>query len=122
MSSEIFRAVGLANTGIGEGEGLTKFFGDESWKAANDTDDLIEIYKKNILKERPEAPIRTIKIKSEQFNFCYHMFFITNKTKGDNQWLRAIDKVKKEIEKNSDKLVKMALNIVKKRQSELSQF
>lgn len=122
MSSEIFRAVGLANTKLSEGEGLTELFGGDSWKTANNVEDLVEIYKKNILKERREAPIKTIKIKSEQFNFCYHIFFITNKTKGGNTWLRAIDKAKKEIEKNSDKSVKMALNIVKKRQSELSQF
>ncbi len=123
MSSEIFRAVGLANKEIGEGLGLTNFFGDESWKTATDIEDLVQIYKKNILKERLEAPIRIIKIKSTQFNFCYHLFFITNKTRGENRWLRAIDdKVKKEIESNSDKSVEMALNIVKKRQSELSQF
>ncbi|MAG91711.1 hypothetical protein CMO83_03480 [Candidatus Woesearchaeota archaeon] len=122
MSSEIYRAVGLARTRIGKGESLTEVFGDDSWKAANNSDDLVEIYNKNILKARSEAPIRTIKIKSEQFNFCYHLFFITNKTKGENKWLRAIDKAKKEIENNSDKSVEMALNIIKKRQSELSQF
>ncbi len=122
MSSEIFRAVGLANSGISEGEGLTNFFGDESWKAVNDIDDLVGIYKSNILKERTEAPIRLIKIKSKQFNFCYHLFFITNKTLGDNKWLMAIDKVKKEIESNSDKSVEIAMHIVKKRQLELSHF
>lgn len=122
MSSEILRAVGLANAGIGEGGGLTGFFGDESWKTANNVENLVEIYKKNILKERPNAPIRIIMIKSKQFNFCYYMFFITNKTQGENRWLRAIDKAKKEIESNSDKAVIKALDIVKKRQSQLSNF
>ena len=122
MSSQIFREVGLVRSKIGKGENLMKLFGGDSWEPAKNADDLVEIYKKNILKERSEAPIRIIKVKSEQFNFCYHLFFITNKTKGNNKWLRAIDKAKKEIEKNSDKSVEMALNIVKKRQSELSQF
>ena len=81
-----------------------------------------EIYKENILKKRPNAPIRIIKVKSEQFNFCYHLFFITNETKGGNSWLIAIDKAKKEIEANSDVIVIKALDIVKKRQAELSQF
>lgn len=122
MTSEIFRAVGLAKAGISAGENLTRLFGDEAWNEAYDAEELIEIYKKNILKERPEAPIKTIKVKSKQFNFCYHLLFITNKTKGGNGWLRAIDKAKKEIESNSDIAVKNALDIIKKRQSELSQY
>tara|TARA_Y100000310_G_C20658244_1_gene803180 strand:+ start:234 stop:1196 length:963 start_codon:yes stop_codon:yes gene_type:complete len=122
MSSEIYRAVGLAKSGISEGKVLTELFGNDSWRKVNNFEELIEVYKKNILTERCEAPIRTIRIKSKQFNFCYHLFFITNKTRGDNRWLRAIDKAKKEIESNSDKSVEMALNIIKKRQSELSNF
>jgi three-Cys-motif partner protein len=58
MSSEIFRAVSLANSGIGTGEGLTRMFGDESWKNANNAEELVKIYKQNILKERADAPIR----------------------------------------------------------------
>ena len=122
MSSEVYRAVGLANSGIGKGEGLNGFFGDDSWKKADSVEELVQIYKKNILKERYDAPIRTIKIKSEQLNFCYHLFFITNKTKGGNNWLGAIDKAKTEIETNSDIAVKATLDIVKRRQSELSSF
>jgi len=37
-------------------------------------------------------------------------------------WLRAVDKAKKEIESNSDKAVLTALDIIKKRQSQLSNF
>lgn len=122
MTSEIYRAVHLANSGIGVGQSLTKMFGDESWKTANSDEDLISIYKNNILKERTNAPIKVIKVKSKQFNFYYHIFFITNKTRGENRWLRAIDKAKKEIESHSDIAVKKALDIVKKRQSELSTF
>ncbi len=121
MSSEINRAVGYAKKRKG-GNSLTKLFGDTSWKKASNHEDLVEIYKNNILKERMDAPIRIIKVRSKKFHFCYHLLFITNKTKGGNSWLRAIEKAKKEIEKNSDKAVEIALDIVKKRQSELSQF
>lgn len=122
MCSEIYRAVGLANKKGSLGAGLTDFFGDESWKNAKNEEELVEIYKDHILQVRPEAPIRIIKVKSEKFHFCYHLFFITNKTKGDNQWLRAIDKAKEEIEANSDLAVKKALDIIKKRQFQISQF
>lgn len=122
MTSEIYRAVGLAKAGVGQGEGLTRFFGNDSWKKSYSAEELVKIYESNILKERPDAPIRIIRIKSKQFNFCYHIFFITNKTKGGNNWLRAIDKAKKEIEANSDIAVMQTLDIVKKRQFELSKF
>jgi len=122
MTGEIWRAAGLANAGLSKGKVLTNLFGDESWKKAKNAEDLIEIYKKNILKERSEAPIRTIKIQSKQFNFYYHLFFITNKTKGENRWLRAIDKAKEEIESNSDLAVIMALDIIKGRQSQIADF
>jgi three-Cys-motif partner protein len=115
MSSQIYRDVCLKKED-GKGNELLELFGDDSWKQANNVDELVEIYKCNILKERRDAPIRTIRIHSSRFNFCYHLFFITNKTKGENQWLRAIDKAKTEIESNSDKAVMLALDIVKHRQ------
>jgi three-Cys-motif partner protein len=122
MCSEIWRAVGLTKKGMSKGESLTRFFGGESWKEANNAEELVNIYKSNILKERSSAPIRIIKIQSKKFNFCYYLFFITNLTRGENKWLRAIDKAKAEIESNSDVAVSMALDLVKGRQSELLQF
>lgn len=122
MSSEIYRAVGLAKVGKSKGERITKFFGDNSWEEANSAEELVEIYKTKILNERLNAPIRIIKVQSKRFNFSYHMFFITNRTSGNNKWLRAIDKAKGEIESNSDIAVEKTLDIVKKRQLELSTF
>ena len=122
MTSEICRAVGLVKKERSQGESITRVFGDDCWKKAKCEEELVEIYKENILKERKEAPIRTIKIKSKKHHFCYHLLFITNKTKKGNQWLRAIDKLKKEIEAHSDKAVLLALDLVKKRQTDLFQF
>lgn len=122
MSSEIYRAVGSAKSGIGEGETLKNFFGDNSWNKANNVDELVEIYKNNILKERPNGIIKSVKIKSEQYYFHYTLFFITNKTTGENKWLNGIEKAKKEIESNSDVAVRKAMDIVKKRQFQLTNF
>jgi len=122
MTSQIYRDVGLVRSGKGRGQSLMRLFGDDSWKKANSEEELVEIYKKNILKERKDAPIRTIKVKSKKHHFCYHLFFITNRTKGENQWLRAIDKAKKEIEAHSDKAVMQTFDLVKKRQTDLFQF
>lgn len=122
MSNNLQRYVGLAKKGKSKGLELTKFFGDESWKKADSIDELVEIYKQNILKEKPDTVVRTIKVQSKKRGFCYHLFFITNKTKGKNPWLKSIDKAKSEIESNSDKSVEMALDLIKKRQMDLSTF
>ncbi len=122
MTGQIFRIVGLAKSKRGGEDILKKLFGDESWKAAQNADDLVSIYRQNIFQERKGAPVKTIKIKSKKHNFVYHLFFITNKTKNDNTWLRFISKVKKEIESNSDVAVTKSLDIVKNRQSQLSKF
>ena len=83
----------------------------------------MEIYKQNIIKERPNALVKIIKVQSDKMGgFCYHLLFITNKTKGGNQWLRAIDKAKEEIESNADTAVELALNVIKGRQTELKGF
>lgn len=121
MSNEIKRALGSAKKQKREFT-ITKFFGDKSWEKADDAEQLVEIYKENILKERSNGIVRTIKIQSKEFGFCYHLFFITNKTSGKNPWLKAIESAKKEIENNSDLAVKSALDIVKKRQAEIFQF
>ena len=112
----------MANAGKSDGKKLIDMFGDESWKNAKTEEDFVEIYKNKILEERKDAPVRVIKVQSKKFHFSYHLFFITNKTSGGNQWLRAIDKAKEEIEANSDKAVMMALDIVKKRQKDLFGF
>jgi len=122
MTTEINRAAGFARSGLGGEEKLKNLFGDNSWSSAKSPEELVQIYKKNILKIRTNAVIKTIKVQSQQFNFYYHLFFITNKTKGQNPWIKAIDTVKKEIEKNSDAAVKMALRIINKEQTQLFQF
>ena len=122
MSNQIRRTVGLFHKkGLGEKQ-LTEFFGNDSWKQwkSGDGDEkLIKIYIDNIMKVRSDAVIKQIKIHSEEHGFCYFLLFITNKTSGDNPWLKGIDKAKEEIESNSDISVKMALDIIKKRQATL---
>lgn len=119
MTSEIFRSIRLCNSGKSNGDYLTSFFGDESWREIDNYDTLVEKYKSNILKLRQNAIIEDIVVKSKKFNFCYHMIFITNQTKNGCPWTRAIKKAKEEIESNSDKSVELALEIVKKRQKTL---
>lgn len=122
MSNQIRRTVGLFHQKkLGEKQ-LTEFFGDDSWKqwkSGDGDEELVKIYTQNIIKVRQDAVIKQIKIHSKKHGFCYFLLFITNKTKGDNPWLKGIDKAKDEIELNSDKSVEMALDIIKKRQSTL---
>ncbi|MBU2561975.1 MAG: three-Cys-motif partner protein TcmP [Nanoarchaeota archaeon] len=122
MSSEIWRAVGLVKKGGSKGTYLDDLYGDQSWQKAKNCDDLVCIYAENVAKVRSGAIVRTIKIQSKRYNFCYHMIFITNETKGGNPWIRALETAKERIESNSDVAVKQALDILKKRQSELGDF
>lgn len=120
MSGQIIRTVQLAKKYKEcAGEGLNVFFGDESWKSIESTDDLVKVYSENIVKEKDDCIVKDIKIQSKKFNFVYHMLFITHKTKNGSPWLRALEKPKKEIESNSDKSVEMALELITKRQRTL---
>lgn len=121
MTRTIWRSVRTERT-TGHGHhALKRLFGDESWKKATNEEDLVEIYKKNILKERKDAIILSTKISSTK-GFAYNLIFITHKTKGDNPWLKPIKTAKKEIEKNSDIAIKSILDIIKNRQTTLSSF
>ena len=75
---------------------LTNFFGDDSWKSASKEKDLLEIYKKNILKERPDALFSSIYIHSDK-GFAYNLLFVTHKTEGGNPWMKPIIEAGKEI-------------------------
>ena len=121
MNRTVWRSICTEKaTGNGH-KALNKFFGDESWKKANNENDVIEIYKNKILNERKGAIILTTQINTSK-GFSYTMIFITHKTYGDNPWLKPIREAKLEIEKNTDLAIKSILNIIKKRQTELSQF
>ncbi|HII16259.1 MAG TPA: three-Cys-motif partner protein TcmP [Nanoarchaeota archaeon] len=122
MTSEIARTWGLAKAGKGGDETLNNVFGDDSWRLAESTEDLVSIYAVNILKARPNAIFNIVKVRAAKFNFRYDLFFITNQTKGENQWMRAIEKAKQEIERNSDESVKVALDLVKGRMKDLFSF
>jgi len=95
---------------------LDRFFGNQEWKKANNSEKLLEIYKKNILNERPKAVMESIKVISKKRNFYYEVLFITNKTRNDNKWMDAIADLKKKIESNSDLMVEAALNMLNRGQ------
>jgi len=122
MTSQIIRIIGLAKTNPKESTDLIldNFFGDNSWRDVKSAEDISKLYQKNILKERKDAMMRIIKIKSAKYNFSYEIIFITNKTKKECPWLKAIDTAKKEIEGQSDKAVELAMDIIKQRQQTLA--
>jgi len=95
---------------------LNRFFGDESWKKAKNENDLIEIYKKNILNERGDAVTLDTKINSSKGGFNYSLIFVTHRTSGGNPWLNPIKDAKNEIEKHTDISIKSLLEIITKRQ------
>jgi len=82
------------------------------------SNDLIKIYKENIIKERSDAVILSTRIKSTK-GFLYDLIFITHKTSGGNPWLNPIKEAKEEIEKHTDEVVESLLDVIKKRQQTL---
>ncbi|VVB83497.1 Uncharacterised protein [uncultured archaeon] len=118
MSRASWRAV-CTNEVTGHGyKALTTFFGDDSWKQAKCERDILEIYKKNILKERSDAVFYSVHINSVK-GFAYNLLFITHKTGTGNPWMKPIINAGHEIEKHSDKAVEISLDIIKKRQNTL---
>ncbi len=118
MTNSLWRTIkSEESTGNGH-DALNRVFGNDSWKKVKKEEDLIEIYKNNILKERPDAVMLNTKIKSKG-NFYYDMIFITHKTGGNNPWLDPVRDAKEEIEKHTDEVVKSLLEIIKKRQKTL---
>jgi len=118
MPRAIWRTIATDKvTGHGH-KALDRFFGNDCWKKATIEEDLIKIYKENILRERNDAIILSTQIKSRA-GFLYNLLFITHKTEGGNPWLNPIREAKKEIEKHSDMAVESLLNIIKKRQTTL---
>jgi len=122
MSSQIRRSIGLAVKGEGGGTSLNKLYGDDSWKDVSSDEEVAEAYIRGVEKTFSEKVTRTIKVQSAKYHFCYHLLFITNKTRGQNPWLKSIDKAKEEIERNSDKSVELAMDLINKRQLELKGF
>lgn len=121
MTGNIIRDV-CAGKGRRNNKVLDGFFGSNTWKKINTDDELIEFYIQKIKSKRKNAVVRTIKVHSKKHGFRYHLFFITTETKGGTSWIRAIEKAKSEIESQSDIAVELALDIVKKRQRDLSSF
>ncbi len=94
---------------------LKKIYGDDSWNNKDKT--LVDIYKGNILKTRPNGIVESINIGD-----YYDLIFITNKTSGNNKWMQGIIQVKKEIEKNPKKAVEISLSKYFEGQQELASF
>lgn len=123
MSNLIYNRCVTKERGKEDSKKLDEFFGNNSWKKANSPEELIEIYKSNILKVRPNAIMENIKITSvKNKGFCYEMLFITNKTKGNNNWMNAIHDLKLKIEKNSDEMVRKSLDMLKRGQTSITDW
>jgi len=107
---------------------LSKMFGkNEIWTACNTREEtlkafeklLCDTYKKTI---QPQVPIsRSVKIDSGE-SYIYHLIFLTRATRGKSPWMRSVDRLKKETEENTGKLVKQALDVFKGRATDLTMF
>ncbi|MFH0869117.1 MAG: three-Cys-motif partner protein TcmP [archaeon] len=122
MNREIIRNIGYANRTKSKSmiNELNRFFGDDSWKKIETCDEINDLYINNIKRERKDAIVLTVKIMSSKYGFSYDVIFITNKTKGDCPWIKAIETAKKEIENHSDEAVELAMDIIKQRQQTLA--
>lgn len=107
---------------------LSKMFGkNDIWKKCSTREEtlnafenlLCNTYKKTI---HPQVPIsRSVKIDSGE-SYIYHLIFLTRNTPGKSPWMRSVDRLKKETEANTGKLVKQALDVFKGRATDLTMF
>lgn len=107
---------------------LSKMFGpSEIWKKCNTREETLQAFEKLLCDTYkntiyPKVPIsRSIKIDSGE-SFIYHLIFLTRATHGKSPWMRSVDRLKKETEENTGKLVKQALDVFKGRATDLTMF
>lgn len=122
----IFREVSCANKFPDrERQRLSKMFGEnEIWKECDSREKLLNSFE-NLLCDtyrKTNKPIsRSVKIDSGQ-SYIYHLIFLTRYTRGNSPWIKSVDRLKKETEENTGKLVKHALDVFKGRATNLDMF
>lgn len=116
MSGGIQRLWGRVKNGNKADEQIfNKFYGGKEWKNAENSNDLVEIYKNKI--KACDKIVKDIKIQGT--NFHYHLLFITKPTQGGNKWLDAIDRVKTSVESSTEVWIKEVLDQLSGRQQTL---
>ena len=119
----ICRVFGQIKNGITSEETLNVFFGDNGWREAKSENDLVRYYMKKI-SEFNRKKIQNIEVKSTTGGqFRYDMLFAAKKTRDGSPWFDSVvEDLKKRIEKNPGNIVKVALDVLAGRATELKSF
>ena len=110
-------------------EKLLDFYGDDTWKTATSEKDLLEYYKKKISNvkilqtDASRTLIKDVNVESQRGGFHYNLIFATRETKTGSPWFESVvGSIKKRTEKNTGKFVKLALDILSGRSTNLEVF
>ena len=98
---------------------LNLFFGDKTWMRAEKGEDLLEIYINKI--QSYGRIVRSIRVNVTHSNF-YDILIIVRPTSSGNPWLKAVDNLKKRIEKTSRTTFERLLKIIEKKQATVDNF
>jgi three-Cys-motif partner protein len=100
-------------------ERMDRFFGDNSWKSCNYSEELFWLYFEKVRKYKEIAI--PIEVKGPK-GFHYHVIVAVRKTKGTQPWIRAIEKAKYQIERASHEDAEKFLQIFSGKQKTLAPF
>lgn len=118
MTAGIRRTWGYVKSKGKESEALTSFYGDDSWKHAENEEDLLRLYINKIKGlGRVVVPVR---VRGSDL-FYYDILTISRPTKGGNPWLKAVsDRLKPFIERTDSETFARLLDVFRGRINPLS--
>ena len=105
---------------------LDQLFGDESWldippkDKGGSADDLLNLYISKIRQHR--EIVIPIAIKGLKGSFSYYMIVAIRKTKGSQNWVDTVEKVRDYVEKADDKFIKQLFSIYNQKQKTMNGF
>ncbi|MEM1820590.1 MAG: three-Cys-motif partner protein TcmP [Thermofilaceae archaeon] len=113
MTSGIRRIWGTVKSkGVGD-EALNSFYGDDSWRIAENDEDLLQIYKDKIEREFPRRIVTNVRVRGDKL-FYYDILTITRRTKRGSPWLIAInERLKPHVEQTDSETFTYLLEIFK---------
>jgi len=118
QTAEINRVCGRAKQSQADAECLSKFYGTAQHDWEKDRDTLCAAYEQNLRRRR--GITISIKIKSDSFH--YDVIFATRVTRGGSPWLNAVYTAKEKVESFTGNAVKIALDILTGRSTEITWF
>jgi three-Cys-motif partner protein len=115
--TSVRRIVGSARSNAVYEQSLNDFFGSDEWKACSNDEELLGLYTENLQKHR--EVVIPVKVQSPEA-FYYYIIIVVRKTAGNQAWVEAIHRAKKNVEQATSEDAKRLLDVYMGRQATIN--